>query len=87
MQSALKKIGNSSGVIIPKPLLAQIGVQAGDAVDIAVEDGKLIIAKVKRPVREGWEEDAKRIGAEELSEEERAWLDMPNDFDDEEWDW
>ena len=87
MQSALKKIGNSSGVIIPKPLLAQIGVQAGDAVDIAVEDGKLIIAKVKRPVREGWEEDAKRIGAVELSEEERAWLDMPNDFDDEEWEW
>ena len=86
MQSALKKIGNSSGVIIPKPMLAQIGVQAGDAVDITVEDGKLIIAKVKRPVREGWEEASRLIGEQELSEEEREWLDMPNDFDDE-WVW
>ena len=86
MQSALKKIGNSSGVIIPKPLLAQIGVQAGDAVDIAVEDGKLVIAKVKRPVREGWEEAARVIGAEPLTQEELDWLNIPSDFDDE-WEW
>ena len=78
MQSALKKIGNSSGIIIPKPLLAQMGARAGDAVDIAVEDGKLIIAKAKRKVREGWAEASELIGAQPLTEEDQDWL----EFDD-----
>ena len=40
----------------------------------------------KRKVREGWEEAAKRIGAEGLTDEEKDWLDMPSDFDAE-WEW
>jgi hypothetical protein len=40
---------------------------------------------VKRKVREGWEEAAKRVGAEPLTEEEREWLEFDDDI--EEWTW
>jgi len=34
MRSAIKKIGNSAGIVIPKPLLAEIGAKAGDRVEL-----------------------------------------------------
>lgn len=77
MRSALKKIGNSSGLIIPKPLLLEIGAEAGDAVEIEVEDGRLVVSRVAKTIREGWAEDAKRLGDQGLSEEEREWLEAP----------
>jgi antitoxin MazE len=86
MRSAIKKIGNSAGVIIPKPLLAQLEIEAGDSVDMVMEEGRLFIAKAKRNPREGWEEASKLIGADGLSEEDLEWL----GFDDEvegEWEW
>lgn len=86
MRAALKKIGNSSGVIIPKPLLAEMNAAAGDAVELVVEDGRLIIAKAPSDPWEGWEEAAKAIGADGLSEEDREWLDAPL-TDDEDWEW
>ena len=30
MRAAVRKMGNSSGVIIPKPLLGQVGLKTGD---------------------------------------------------------
>ena len=83
MQSALKKFGNSAGVIIPKPLLSEIGVQAGDGVDLRVEDGRLVIEPSRNP-REGWAEDAKRIAAE--GDDKLVWPEFVDDLDDE-WTW
>ena len=34
MQSAVKKFGNSAGVVIPKLLLTEIGAKVGDEIDI-----------------------------------------------------
>ena len=88
MRSALKKIGNSSGLIIPKPLLLEIGAEAGDAVDIEVEDGRLIVSRVPRTVREGWAEASMTLGLQGLSEEEVEWLDAPLTSEtDEDWTW
>jgi antitoxin MazE len=84
MRSALRKMGNSSGVIIPKPQLAELGLKVGDPVDIAVEDGRLVVAAVKRIPREGWAEASALIGMEE--EPDHDWLDMPTESDDE-WEW
>jgi len=39
MRAAVRKLGNSSGVIIPKSLLTEIGVAVGDAMDVTVEQG------------------------------------------------
>lgn len=86
IQSTLRKMGNSTGMILPKPILDQLGLASGAKVELRVEDGEVIARPAKRKVREGWEEAAKRIGAEGLTDEEKDWLDMPSDFDAE-WEW
>jgi len=88
MRSALKKIGNSSGLIIPKPLLAEIGAKAGDAVEIEVENGRLVVSRVVGSVREGWAEASRQIGLQGLSEEDVEWLEAPLTAEtDEDWTW
>lgn len=86
MQTALRKMGNSTGMILPKPILKELGVESGTPMDVIVENGRVIATPVKkRKVREGWEEAAKRIGAEPLTDEEQDWLGVDDDI--EEWTW
>ncbi len=87
MPTSIRKIGNSRGVILPKPALEALGVAEGGAVEFVYEPGKISIVPARRAVREGWEEDARRIAAAGLTEEEREWLDadLTSDTDDE-WD-
>ena len=40
MKTSIRKMGNSHGVIIPKPLLAEIGAKPDDVVDMKVKKGK-----------------------------------------------
>jgi antitoxin MazE len=86
IQSTLRKTGNSIGLTLPKAIVDQLGLETGAKVELRVENGELIARPARRKVREGWEEDAKRIGAAGLTEEEQDWLNMPNDFDNE-WEW
>ena len=78
LQSTLRKMGNSTGMILPKAILDQLGLASGAKIELRVENGEVIARPAKRKVREGWEEDAKRIGAEPLTQEELEWL----EFDD-----
>lgn len=86
MQSALRKIGNSTGLVLPRAILGEIGLTTGAVLDLKVEDGRLIGTPVVRKVREGWAEAAAVIGALPLTEEEQDWLDMPDDIGDD-WTW
>ncbi len=52
MRALIRKIGNSRGIIIPKPMLAQIGL--GDETDISVEDGSIVLRKPRKKARDGW---------------------------------
>ncbi len=61
MRSAVRKMGNSSGIIIPKPMLAEAGMKSGDDVELTIENGHLVIKPVASPPRAGWAEDAARI--------------------------
>ncbi|MES2097954.1 MAG: hypothetical protein V4459_14470 [Pseudomonadota bacterium] len=81
MQSALRKMGNSTGLIVPRALLGEIGVTTGATMDLTVEDGKLIATPVRKNVREGWAEDAQRIAAFDPTAEEKAWSSFGNDGD------
>ena len=63
MKSAIRKMGNSHGVIIPKPLLEEIGAKANDTVEVSVKKGTIIIAPVNRTPRAGWAEASKRLAA------------------------
>jgi antitoxin MazE len=79
MRAAIRKLGNSSGVIIPKSLLAEIGIAAGDAVDLSLEDGRIIITPQKRRPREGWAEAFREIA--EAGDDALVWPEFANDED------
>ena len=85
MQTALRKMGNSTGMILPKPILKELGVESGASMDVIVENGRVIATPVRRKVREGWAESASVAGEEPATEEDRMWLDF--DDDTEEWTW
>jgi antitoxin MazE len=74
-------MGNSSGVIIPKPLLAELGAQPGDDVEMTVEGGRIVIAPIKTNPRAGWAEDARRLA--EAGDDALVWPEFGNEGDDE----
>ncbi|BCA60427.1 AbrB/MazE/SpoVT family DNA-binding domain-containing protein [Sphingomonas sp. HMP6] len=80
MQTSLRKMGNSVGMIVPKAVLQEIGLSVGAPMDVRVEDGKVVATPVRK-VREGWAEDAERVAAAGLTEEEAEWMAFGNDDD------
>lgn len=79
MRAAIRKLGNSSGVIIPKTMLAELGVAAGDAVDLLLEDGRIAITPVRRRPREGWAEAFRELA--EAGDDALVWPEFGNDED------
>ncbi len=62
MKASIRKIGNSRGVLIPKPFLAQTGMDVGE-VDIQIESDAIVIRKPEKKVRHGWADASKAIAA------------------------
>ena len=58
---SIRQIGNSQGVVIPKPVLAQLGLGAKDGVEMTIEDGALVLRRPASPARTGWAEAARTI--------------------------
>ncbi len=61
MHVSIRQIGNSQGVVIPKPVLAQLGLDAKAVVEMTIEDGALVLRRSGSPARLGWAEAAKKI--------------------------
>ena len=85
MRTALRKMGNSAGMIVPKAILSELGSEIGEDFEISVEGGRIVAAPVRGGVRAGWAEAAARIGAEPDPAAEE-WLDLPNEADAD-WTW
>lgn len=79
MEVAIRKMGNSQGVLIPKPILAQLGLQG--TADLRVRDGVIEIRAVRRNPREGWADDARRIA--QLGDDAPVWPEFGNAADTE----
>lgn len=47
MNTTIRKIGNSEGVIIPKEVLDRLGLKAGDSITLDEEAGKLILTPLE----------------------------------------
>jgi antitoxin MazE len=76
VKSHIRKLGNSHGVIIPRALLDELGVAAGDPVSLKVnKKGRLVIAPVKAETRAGWANDSKALV--QAGEAGRVWPDLP----------
>lgn len=58
MELAIRTIGNSKGVVLPKPLLAQVGLADQSTVVVAVEGGAIVLRKPAKAARAGWAEAA-----------------------------
>ena len=59
MKVSIRKIGNSQGVVLPKPVLAQAGLET--EAELTVEDGAVVLRRPARPVRVGWAAAAKKL--------------------------
>jgi antitoxin MazE len=82
MRATVRKIGNSRGVLIPAPLLAECGI--ADEVDLRLEGARIVIEAVK-PARAGWSEAAAEIAAR--GEDEAVWPAQFPEEDGGEWEW
>lgn len=79
MKTAIRKMGNSQGILIPKPFLLQTGLDVGE-VEIQVEEDAIVIRKPKKKSREGWAQACQVIAAK-AAEQVIAWPLIPNDAD------
>lgn len=61
MQIAIRDIGNSKGVVLPKPLLAQAGLDSQRTADITVENGSIVLRRPAKEVRAGWADAAASV--------------------------
>jgi antitoxin MazE len=57
----IRQIGNSQGVVIPKPLLAQLGLDSNTGAEMTIEHGALVLGRPASPTRTGWAEAAEKI--------------------------
>lgn len=61
MLVSIRRLGNSRGILIPRPVLKQMGLS--DQVEMHVDDNTLILRKPAAPLRAGWAEASRRIAS------------------------
>ena len=79
MEVSIRKMGNSQGVLIPKPILNQVGLEG--SADLLVRAGVIEIRPVRRNPREGWAEDARRLAGP--GDDRLVWPEFANEADNE----
>ena len=63
MHVSIRPFGNSRGIVIPKPLLQQLGLE--DQADLTVENGAIVIRKPIDSPRAGWAQAAQALAEAE----------------------
>jgi len=63
MHVSIRPIGNSKGVVLPKPILAQAGLEDATDAEMTVENGVIVLRKPRQAARVGWAEAARKIAA------------------------
>ena len=62
MQAPLRRLGNSRGVILPKTVLARLGVGPDDCLDMSVEQNRIVLTRPPAcgVARSGWRRSTRR---------------------------
>jgi antitoxin MazE len=63
MELSIRNIGNSKGLLLPKPLLLQAGLDQASVAIVSIEDGAIVLRKPASPARAGWGEAAAQVAA------------------------
>jgi antitoxin MazE len=82
MLTKIRRVGNSRGILIPKPMLKQAGLQ--DEAEILVEGNTLVLRQPKRAPRAGWAEASKKLAAS--GDDKLVWPQFANEADAD-WKW
>ena len=77
IKTALRKMGNSQGVLIPKTIIAQLGII--DDLSMTVEGDSIVLRKPPRQLREGWAQASKEIA--EKGDDALIWPEFANSED------
>lgn len=80
MRTALRKMGNSTGIILPRAVLREIGLELGASMELQVEGGRIVATPIMDPVRKNWAAAAAEI-ATRADPEEGAWQGFGNEQD------
>ncbi|MCX7180213.1 MAG: AbrB/MazE/SpoVT family DNA-binding domain-containing protein [Proteobacteria bacterium] len=79
MHVTIRQIGNSQGFVVPKPVLAQLGLE-GEA-EMTIEGDALVLRKPAKPIRAGWAKAAQKIA--QSGDDELVMGEFANDADTE----
>lgn len=74
MRITIRKMGNSQGVIIPKPLLAEVGLT--DEAVMTIENDALVLRPVRHSPRESWAEASQLLA--EQGDDALVWPEFSN---------
>jgi antitoxin MazE len=83
MRSAIRKIGNSKGIILPQSILKECFI--GDEVSIEVKGKQIIITAPEDTKRKGWEQSFKQMA--ENGDDQLVIPDVFADEDHPDWQW
>lgn len=62
MKATIRKMGNSQGVLIPKAILAQLGLE--NEVEMEIVNDTLVLRRPRQAPRQGWAEASRQITAD-----------------------
>ncbi|SPC13823.1 AbrB/MazE/SpoVT family DNA-binding domain-containing protein [Cupriavidus taiwanensis] len=62
MKATIRKMGNSQGVLIPKAILAQLGLE--NEVEMEIVNDTLVLRRPRQAPRQGWAEASRQIAAD-----------------------
>ncbi|HIP13522.1 MAG TPA: AbrB/MazE/SpoVT family DNA-binding domain-containing protein [Arcobacter sp.] len=83
----LTRIGNSQGIRIPKPLIAQAHLE-NVQIDLEVVENGLLIKPILTSRRENWKDNIANVLLENKNTEDKAVIDeLLNDNDLEDYQW
>jgi antitoxin MazE len=77
MLTTVRRLGNSRGILIPKPLLKQAGLE--DQAEILIEGNTLILRRPKSAPRTGWAEASRKLAAS--GDDRLVWPEFKNGAD------
>jgi antitoxin MazE len=77
MLATIRRLGNSQGILIPKPLLQQIGLE--DQAEMRIEGDTLVLRRPKAAPRTGWAEASRKLAA--VGDDALVLLEFANEAD------
>jgi antitoxin MazE len=82
MQTKIRRIGNSQGILLSKTMLDQVDIK--EYVNVEIRGNAIVIVPVNTNPREGW---AEQFQLKANRKDENMFGELPNAFDDAEWTW